>query len=167
MDAETTARYSASDIHIAVRQQATERQTSAEQRLFRYPGDLRNVRQRLGRNVANKAVAEWRQVVAAGIVEVNIVGKVHARFRYEGRQRPLHAEKIIATAALYGVRGGEWKGSTHTNDKQGQQENFWKFVHGFVFLDRCKVESRCGAVAVGPACLLPSLSSDGAQVAWP
>jgi Na+/H+ antiporter NhaD/arsenite permease-like protein len=29
------------------------------------------------------------------------------------------------------------------------------------------VESRCGAVAVGPACLLPSLSSDGAQVAWP
>jgi hypothetical protein len=29
------------------------------------------------------------------------------------------------------------------------------------------VESGCGAVAVGVACLLPSLSSDGAQVALP
>ena len=29
------------------------------------------------------------------------------------------------------------------------------------------VESRCGAVTVGSACLFPSLSSDGAQVAWP
>ncbi len=29
------------------------------------------------------------------------------------------------------------------------------------------VESRCGAVAVGPVCLLPPLSSGGAQVTSP
>jgi hypothetical protein len=81
-----------------------------QHRDVRNPGELRNVHQGLGRYFTHNTLANRRQITAAGVVVVDIVREVHAGLRHERRERPAHAEQVIAAAAFDGLGVTEDKG---------------------------------------------------------